>query len=202
MSDSTNDSNDSNDSKGQNDEGHSDSEHARLHGWLHDRHERQFKQDLLTGTRLLAEGKTDEALPLLENAHKLKPDNADAALNLGGAYIMAGRHKLAVPVLERAVEYLPANAQLWINLGAAYLGNPITATGERQQRALEAFGHALEIDPLARSVAYNMGLIHRDRGEIDLAIAAFRRAVLADPNDRDAQRLLERTEQGSGDTGK
>ena len=175
-----------------------DPEHDRLHTWLHERHEQQFKDSLLGGTKLLAEGNTDEALPLLERAHKLKPNNADAALNLGGAYIMAGRHKLAVPVLEKAVEDMPTHAQLWINLGAAYLGNPITATAERQQRALDAFGKALEIDPLARSVAYNMGLIHRDRGEVDLAIAAFRRAVLADPNDRDAQRLLERLEWGAG----
>jgi len=41
-------------------------------------------------------------------------------------------------------------------------------------------------------VAYNIGLIHRDRGEIQQAIAAFRRAVLADPDDQDAWRLLER----------
>ena len=175
-----------------------DPEQDRLRNCLNEQDDQQFKDSLLGGTKLLAEGKTDEALPLLERAHKLKPNNTDAALNLGGAYIMAGRHKLAVPVLEKAVEGQPAHAQLWINLGAAYLGNPITATGERQQRALDAFGKALEIDPLARSVAYNMGLIHRDRGEVDLAIAAFRRAVLADPNDSDAQRLLERLEHGSG----
>jgi tetratricopeptide (TPR) repeat protein len=146
------------------------------------------------GTTLLTQGKPADALPLLQKAHRLKPDNPDAALNLGGAFIMAGRHKHAVPILEQAVQRAPANAQLWINLGAAYLGNPVTATSERQLKAIAAFHKALEIDPLAHSVAYNIGLIHRDRGEIDLAIAAFRRAVLADPRDRDAQRLLEKLE--------
>ncbi len=175
-----------------------DSEENRLKNWLHSQDEAQFKDSLLQGTKLLAEGKTDEALPLLERAHKLKPGHEDAALNLGGAYIMAGRHKLAVPVLEKAVEAMPAKSQLWVSLGAAYLGNPITATDERQQRALDAFNKALDLDPLARSVAYNMGLIHRDRNETDKAIAAFRRAVLADPNDKDAQRLLERVERANG----
>lgn len=169
-----------------------DSERERLNSWLESRHEQQFRESLIQGTRLLHQRKPADALPFLERAHKLKPDHPDAALNLGGAYIMAGRHKLAVAVLERAVAHTPDNAQLWINLGAAYLGNPITATDERQQRALAAFHRALEIDPLAHSVAYNIGLIHRDRGEIALAVAAFRRAVLADPNDRDAQRMLEK----------
>ncbi len=168
------------------------SEEDRLKNWLHNQDEAQFKESLLQGTKLLAQGMTDDALPLLERAHKLKPDNEDAALNLGGAYIMAGRHKLAVPVLEKAVQALPTKSQLWVSLGAAYLGNPITATDERQQRALHAFNKALDLDPLARSVAYNIGLIHRDRNEMDKAITAFRRAVLADPNDKDAQRLLER----------
>ncbi len=171
-----------------------DSEEERLNSWLHERHERQFRESMIHGTRLLSQRRPDDALPFLERAHKLKPDNPDAALNLGGAYIMAGKHRLAVRVLESAIERTPGNAQLWINLGAAYLGNPITATDERQRRALAAFNRALEIDPLARSVAYNIGLIHRDRGEIDLAIAAFRRAVLADPYDRDAQLMLRKLE--------
>jgi tetratricopeptide (TPR) repeat protein len=174
-----------------------DPEQDRLNNWLHERHEKSFRENMTRGTLLLSQGKPMDALPLLERAHKLKPGDTDVALNLGGAFIMSGRHRKAVPVLEQAVARAPDNAQLWINLGAAYLGNPITATDERQRRALDAFHKALELDPLARSVAYNIGLIHRDRGEIDLAIAAFRRAVLADPQDKDAQRLLERLE-GNG----
>lgn len=169
-----------------------DPEQDRLNSWLHERHERSFRDSMTRGTRLLSLRKPAEALPLLERAHRLKPADADAALNLGGALIMAGQHRRAVPILERALEGAPHNAQLWINLGAAYLGNPITANDERQRRALDAFHRALQLDPLAHSVAYNIGLIHRDRGEIDLAIAAFRRAVLADPHDRDAQRMLAR----------
>lgn len=171
-----------------------DPELERLTAWLHRQHEAAFRNHMQQGTTLLTQGKPADALPLLQKAHRLKPDNLDVALNLGGAFILAGRHKHAVPILEQAVERAPANAQLWINLGAAYLGNPITASDARQQMALQAFHKALELDSLAQSVAYNIGLIHRDRGEIDLAIAAFRRAVLADPRDRDAQRLLERLE--------
>jgi predicted Zn-dependent protease len=72
-------------------------------------------------------GKPDEALPHLQAAYDLVPENSEAALNLGGAFIMAGRHKQAVPILEKLSEADAANAQVWVNLGAAYLGNPITA---------------------------------------------------------------------------
>lgn len=94
----------------------------------------EFREQLAQGARLLHAGKMDEALPHLLRARELEPQNADAALNLSGAYLMSGRFKLALPILEEAVAHSPGNARLWINLGAAQLGNPITATDERQKK--------------------------------------------------------------------
>ena len=156
------------------------------------RDERQFHEQVTRGTRLLQERKLQEALPLLKRAHELRPDHTDTALNLASAYIMMGRHKLAVPVLEEAVKQAPAMAQLWINLGAAYLGNPILATDEQQTKAIAAFQRALQIDPFAPSAAYNIGLVHIDRGDRDKAIAAFHLATQSDPDDMDAIRLLKK----------
>ena len=164
----------------------------RLEGWLAEKFEKQFRDQLVRGTRLLGRGKAAEALPLLESAHRLKPENFEAMLNLGGAYIMAGRYKLAVPVLEKASEMYPLEPQAWINLGAAYLGNPILASDEQQRKALESFNRAATLDPYAHNIEYNIGLIHRDRGEIDLAIQAFERALRINPADQDARRLLEK----------
>ena len=86
----------------------------------------------------------------------------------------------------------PNVTQLWVNLGAAALGNPVLATDEKQQRALRAFEHALKLDPFAPNIEYNIGLIQRDRGEMQLAINAFKRAADTDPKDMDARRLAER----------
>lgn len=81
---------------------------------------------------------------------------------------------------------------VWINLGAAYLGNPVLA-GDREQRlAISAFEKALEIDPAAPSVAYNIGLIYRDRKDNDLASYWFNEAVKQNPMDKDARRILKR----------
>lgn len=168
----------------------SDPEYERLNAWLRARHEHAFRESLREGTRLLTEGRPMDALPFLQRAHKLEPENLDAVINLSSAYLLAGKPRHAVPILEAAIAIAPNSVQLWINLGAAYLGNRATATDERQRRALAAFRRALELDPLAPSVAYNIGLIHYDRGEIEEALLAFRSAVLADPEDRDARLML------------
>jgi tetratricopeptide (TPR) repeat protein len=156
--------------------------------------ERDFKKNLIAGTRLLGRGKPNEALPLLELAYRVNPQHLEAALNYGSAYIMAGRFKYAVPILEDAVKQHPNEPQLWQNLGAAYLGNPIIADDVQQTKALAALNTAIALDPYAPNVEYNIGLIHRDRGELEQAINAFKRALLVNPKDRDAKSLIAKLE--------
>ena len=170
-----------------------------MKSWLKRGHERQFREQMVTGTRLLQARKPQEALPLLKRAYEIRPGDMDAALNLSSAYIMLGRHKLAVPVLEEAVVQHPDNPRLWINLGAAYLGNPVLASSDEQLRAILAFQRALQIDPFAPSAAYNIGLIYVDRGEREEAIAAFRLAARSDPGDMDARRMLRKLEGGGAE---
>jgi tetratricopeptide (TPR) repeat protein len=83
---------------------------------------------------------------------------------------------------------------VWINLGAAYLGNPVLATSDQQLQAIAAFERALELDPVAPSVHYNLGLIYVDRGQRGLAMTAFRKALQTNPLDHDARRWLARLE--------
>lgn len=146
------------------------------------------------GARLLEQGKATEAIPHLERAYQLDTSSVPAQINLGGAYVMAGRHEKAVPLLETARDAEPQNVMIWINLGAAYLGNPVLATPEQQTQAIRAFEVALDLNPAAPNVNYNLGLIYVDREEHDLAVAAFRHAVQANPLDRDARAWLRKLE--------
>ncbi len=141
---------------------------------------------------MLHEGKPGVALPYLQQAYVLKPEDIDAAINLSGAYIMTKRFKKAIDILKPLSDENPDHTMIWINLGAAYLGNPVLARDEDQRRAISAFEHALEIEPSAYSVAYNIGLIYRDRGEVDQAINWFNTALEHNPQDRDARQLLEK----------
>lgn len=151
------------------------------------------------GTEHLHAGRTAEALSFLERAYALDETHFEAALNLSGAYILSGKFKKAVPILESLRDRDPENAMVWTNLGAAYLGNPVLATDEQQQQAIVAFEQALAIDPVARSVAYNIGLIYRDRQDVEAAKRWFRRAIRHDPRDQHARNHLRRLEDAAGD---
>jgi protein O-GlcNAc transferase len=152
----------------------------------------KFDRLFRRGTDLLHRGQPNEAAKFLERAYRLNAEHQDMVVNLAGAYILIGRFKQAVPLLESLVERVPDNAMIWTNLGAAYLGNPILAADEEQRKAIAAFKQALEINPAAPHVAYNLGLIYRDRQESEQAIYWFRKAIQNNPNDQDARRILER----------
>ena len=161
--------------------------------------------DLLRqGTQALHQGQVGTAVELLELAHQLEPANGDVTLNLGGAYILSKKFKQAVALLEPLSQREADNPMVWTNLGAAYLGNPVTATAERQRQAIAAFEQAIEIDPKTPNVAYNIGLIYRDRKEIEQALHWFRRALAANPNDKHAANFIEQLskppEEGSEST--
>lgn len=155
-------------------------------------HKERVQRLLNRGASLLEQGQAERAIQQLERAYQLDEQNVAVLINLGGAYVVAGRHKDAVPLLEAARDAEPDNAMTWINLGAAYLGNPILATSQQQMQAIEAFEKALELDPAAPNVHYNLGLIFIDRQEPELAIEAFNRAVRVNPFDRDAHNWLKK----------
>jgi Flp pilus assembly protein TadD len=161
---------------------------------------RQRFFDLLRqGTQALQKGEVARAVRLLARAHRLDQENADAALNLGGAYILSKKFTQAVAILEPLSEREPDNPMVWTNLGAACLGNPVLARDEDQRRAIAAFERAIELDPAAPNVAYNLGLIYWDRREGEQALTWFRRAVRANPNDQHARRYVERLTQKATD---
>ena len=101
-------------------------------------------------------------------------------------------------LLEQLRDQAPNNVMVWTNLGAAYLGNPILSRDDEQLQAIAAFKQALQIDPIAPNVAYNIGLIYRDRREYDLAINWFERALQANPNDQDAKNLIKKLRELNG----
>jgi predicted Zn-dependent protease len=143
------------------------------------------------GARLLAANRPGEAAEILSEAWELDPQNAAAAINLGGAYILQGKYERAIPALEAATRLEPDNPMAWVNLAAAYLGKLPFATQERQDRAIAAFERAAALDPRTPHVHYNLGLIFLERDDPGRAADCFRDALDTDPTDRDAQHWLD-----------
>ena len=153
---------------------------------------RQFEILFRRGTELLQRGEMSKAVQLLQRAHQLEPLHVDTAINLSGAYILTKKFKKAVEILEPLSRTESDHVMLWTNLGAAYLGNPILARDEEQHQAIDAFKRALNLNPNAPNVAYNIGLIYRDRREYDKSVYWFEQAIKVNPNDKDARSLIER----------
>jgi tetratricopeptide (TPR) repeat protein len=152
----------------------------------------ELTQALLESARLLSQNRPGEAVDRLMPFYQADSTDADLAINLGGAFILQRKWERAARVLRQAVEAHPDNAMLWTNLGAAELGVLETAGPRQQERAIQAYEHALQADAAAPNVHYHLALIYKHRGELNRAVAFFQRALEVDPNDRDARNWLDR----------
>jgi len=150
---------------------------------------------LSEGVRLINAGRYGEAIEALTRANDLVPDDPDIIMTLGGAMILAGKWNAAERLLENAVAQYPDNSRLWLNLAAATLGRLELSPRWRQDKAIAAYQRAIELDPVAASAHYNVGLIHAERKDWEEAIVWFEAAVRANPRDQDARLWLKRARQ-------
>ncbi len=155
----------------------------------------EFHRRLNESAQLLVQNRPGEAVERLLLLYEEAPSHPDVLINLSGAYILQRRWDKAVALLTKAVEHSPHNAMLWMNLGAAQLGRLETAGPRQQERAIHAYQMALKVDPQAPNVHYHLGLIYKERGELNRASAFFQRALEINPADRDARYWLDRMTQ-------
>ncbi len=70
----------------------------------------------------------------------------------------------------------PKNVQAWVQLGNDYFDT------HQAQKAIEAYGRALELRPNDPDVLTDQGVMYRDLGQFDKAIANFEKANRTNPS--------------------
>ena len=127
------------------------------------------------GTALQAKGRFDEAVQCYQQALRLEPGMAEAAMNLGSVLAGKGENAQAEECFRQAIERKPELAEAWVNLG-----NMLQAAG-RSDEALTCQDRAIALKPELVEARFNRGNVLFAKGRVDEAIAEYREAVRLRP---------------------
>ena len=128
----------------------------------------------LFGLSLQMQGK--EALPALQKAAELLPQDAEAHANLAGVLRALGHLDEAVVSGRRAVQIKPDFAEAHNNLGVA-----LKDMGQLDA-AVASYRSALKIKPGFVEAHNNLGSALQELGQLDEAAASYRRALKIKPD--------------------
>ncbi len=103
------------------------------------------------------------------------PVGQQAVQQGGGAMPNPGQATARIAELEQVVAKDPKNLQAWITLGNDYFD------ANQAQKAVQAYGKALAIDPNNANVLTDQGVMFRALGFFDRALANFEKANKLDP---------------------
>ncbi len=81
-----------------------------------------------------------------------------------------------ITTLQSIVARDPRNVQAWVELGNAFFDT------RQPQKSVEAYGRALELKPDDPNVLTDQGVMYRELGQFDKAIANFEKANKAEPS--------------------
>ena len=119
---------------------------------------------------------SDRAIADYGRTMQIDPNDADACISRGIAYISIAEFDRAIADFSRALQIDPNAADVYIQRGLAY-----DAKGD-YDGAIADFSRVLQIDPNDAAVYNERGREYHNKGDYDRAIADYNRALQIDPN--------------------
>jgi len=126
-----------------------------------------------------------EAEAAYRKAMEFDPDYPATMANLGALYGRTGRLQQAVEILARAVAKDPDNLEAWVNLGAAQ------GRMGRSKDAVVSLETARRKGVRSTTLFNALALAYLQDRQRDQALEYLRQSLAIDPNQKDAQDLLE-----------
>ena len=116
------------------------------------------------------------AIDLFKAALELKPDIAEAHVNLGVCYRTRGDRQNQIHHFEEAARLRPSMPDVHYNLGLAY------SDALMYKQAMSEFRRAIELRPSSRDAHFKLGTVLYKTGNYTDAAAEFRQCVELSPN--------------------
>jgi tetratricopeptide (TPR) repeat protein len=127
--------------------------------------------------QFLAGGNYDEAISHLRTATSLKPNYLEAWTELGRVLAKVKDFAGSIAAYGKALELAPNNTELIASIAYDYLYL------ENWDKAEEYYTKLVEKDSLSYDGNVHLGFIYQKKNDIDNAIAAYEKALAAQPND-------------------
>lgn len=191
--------------------------------WLYSR---DYIRHMQRGRGFLAQNQTDQAIAEFQSVVRRRPDFAPAHSALGQAYGVKGDYAGAEKEFKRAIELNPKNEDSYYYLGFAYLDqkklpqareafqrilswNPNSADAhfglgavameeQKFQDAIQEYQTAARLDPSLEGVYLHEGRAQVKLGQLDDAIASFKKELEAVGDDYDAEIALANAYEAKG----
>ena len=130
------------------------------------------------------QGRSDEAIALIEKSLRLAPDRADCYSNLGIVFQAQGKLDAAIDAYRRAISLNPGHANAHSNLGV------VLRAMDRSIEAEEAYRTAIRVEPDHIDAYTNLGVLLTGLKRTEEAVACFCKAITLRPKHREVRRLL------------
>src|SRR6266478_5526681 len=136
------------------------------------------------GVLAYQQGRSDEAVTLIERSLALVPDQADWYSNLGIIFQSGGQLEAAMDAYRRAITIDPSHANAYSNLGVL-----LRATGKPPE-AEAAYRTAIQLNPDHIDAYTNLGILLNGLKRTEEAAACFCKVITLRPKHREARKLL------------
>jgi tetratricopeptide (TPR) repeat protein len=142
-----------------------------------DREEKKMYSFLLANSSAIFLKKKEYllAIPQLQAAERLTPDDVDLINALGAVYSEMGLFDKAKMYFKKALDIFPSHILTLQNLGQLYLDI------QQYNRALPIFKKILKNDPKNFKAHFNIGICYEKSGKIERARNSFKQVVTLNP---------------------
>ena len=138
---------------------------------------KEQRVDLLRRRALscVREGKPVKSIALFSELIGMQPDNLDAYLNRGSAYIQSKQFELGIADFSHVISMKPDLMEAWYNRGTAFV------VAHQYERAIADLSEAIRLKPDSGRAYCNRALAYMEKSDYDSAITDSARGIEKDP---------------------